>query len=193
MCDHHPEIIRACADAGWEFYSHGTYNTRYLMGMDEAQERRVIQDSIDTIRKHTGQKLDGWLALGAHLPPKEKRGLVLIDPPFERTDEFAAMFSAFLGAWRKWPTGVYALWHPVKDRARTAAFRAAFAERGVAKALSLSLSIGGDGPGLRETGLVIVNPPYTLHDEAQRLLPFLAARMARGAGAAYGVEALTAG
>ena len=62
VCEHHPEIIQACADSGWEFYSHGTYNTRYLMGMTEAQERAVIQDSIDTIRKHTGQKLDGWLA-----------------------------------------------------------------------------------------------------------------------------------
>ena len=62
MCDHHPEVVAACAEQEWEFYSHGTYNTRYLMGMDEAQERAVIQDSIDTIRKHTGQKLDGWLA-----------------------------------------------------------------------------------------------------------------------------------
>ncbi len=62
VCEHHPEIIQACAESGWEFYSHGTYNTRYLMGMTEAQERAVIQDSIDTIRKHTGQKLDGWLA-----------------------------------------------------------------------------------------------------------------------------------
>lgn len=62
MCQHHPEIIRACAEAGWEFYSHGTYNTRYLFGMSEEQERAVIQDSIDTIREHTGQKLDGWLA-----------------------------------------------------------------------------------------------------------------------------------
>jgi peptidoglycan/xylan/chitin deacetylase (PgdA/CDA1 family) len=62
MCQHHPEIIEACKGAGWEFYSHGTYNTRYLMNMDEAQERQVIQDSIDTIRDHTGQKLDGWLA-----------------------------------------------------------------------------------------------------------------------------------
>ena len=62
MCQHHPEVIQACADQGWEFYSHGTYNTRYLMGMTEAQERAVIQDSIDTVRQYTGQKLDGWLA-----------------------------------------------------------------------------------------------------------------------------------
>jgi allantoinase len=62
MCEHHPEIIAACAERGWEFYSHGTYNTRYLFNMTEAQERAVIQDSIDTIKKHTGQALDGWLA-----------------------------------------------------------------------------------------------------------------------------------
>jgi peptidoglycan/xylan/chitin deacetylase (PgdA/CDA1 family) len=62
VCEHHPEVIAACAENGWEFYSHGTYNTRYLMGMTEEQERAVIQDSIDTIKKHTGQKLDGWLA-----------------------------------------------------------------------------------------------------------------------------------
>lgn len=62
MCQHCPEIIEACSQAGWEFYSHGTYNTRYVLGMSEAQERELIQDSIDTIREHTGQKLDGWLS-----------------------------------------------------------------------------------------------------------------------------------
>lgn len=61
-CEHHPEIIEACVARGWEFYSHGTYNTRYLFNMTEAQEREVIRDSIDSIRLHTGQKLDGWLS-----------------------------------------------------------------------------------------------------------------------------------
>ena len=62
MCDHAPEVIETCAEAGWEFYSHGTYNTRFMLGMSEDQERELIQDSIDTILKHTGQRLDGWLA-----------------------------------------------------------------------------------------------------------------------------------
>jgi len=62
VCEHHPEVIEACAARGWEFYSHGTYNTRYLFNMSEAEERAVIQDSIDTIARHTGQRLDGWLA-----------------------------------------------------------------------------------------------------------------------------------
>jgi len=61
-CEHHPEVIEACKAHHWEFYSHGTYNTRYMFNLTEAQERSVIQDSIDTIARHTGQKLDGWLS-----------------------------------------------------------------------------------------------------------------------------------
>ncbi|WP_253206754.1 polysaccharide deacetylase family protein [Verticiella alkaliphila] len=62
LCEHHPEIIKACADHGWEFFSHGIYNTRYTYGMTPDQEREIIRDSIETIRKHTGQRMDGWLA-----------------------------------------------------------------------------------------------------------------------------------
>ena len=62
VCDHHPEVIEACVQRDWELYSHGTYNTRYLFNLDEAQERAVLQDSIDTIKRASGQKLDGILA-----------------------------------------------------------------------------------------------------------------------------------
>jgi peptidoglycan/xylan/chitin deacetylase (PgdA/CDA1 family) len=62
LCDHHPEIIAACAARGWEFFSHGVYNTRYTYGMDEAQERAMIADVIATIRRATGQSTDGWLS-----------------------------------------------------------------------------------------------------------------------------------
>jgi allantoinase len=62
LCEHHPEIIEACARRGWEFFSHGIYNTRYTYGMSPHQERAIIEDSIETIRKWTGQKLSGWLA-----------------------------------------------------------------------------------------------------------------------------------
>ena len=62
MCDHHPEIIEACAQRGWEFFSHGIYNTRYSYEMDEAQERAVIEDSIRTVQDATGQRIRGYLA-----------------------------------------------------------------------------------------------------------------------------------
>jgi allantoinase len=62
LIDHHPEIIKACVERDWEFFSHGIYNTRYCYGMDEAQERAIIEDSIASVEKATGQRIAGWLA-----------------------------------------------------------------------------------------------------------------------------------
>ncbi len=62
LIDHHPEIIAACAERNWEFFSHGIYNTRYSYNMDEAQERAVIEDSIRSVERATGQRIRGYLA-----------------------------------------------------------------------------------------------------------------------------------
>ncbi len=62
LIDHHPEIIEACVARNWEFFSHGIYNTRYSYGMDEAQERAIIEDSIASIQQATGQRIRGYLA-----------------------------------------------------------------------------------------------------------------------------------
>jgi len=62
LCDHLPEIIEACAERNWEFFSHGIYNTRYSYGMTEEQERSVLEDSIKTVQEITGQRIRGYLA-----------------------------------------------------------------------------------------------------------------------------------
>ena len=62
LCDHIPEVVEDAKQRGWEFFSHGIYNTRYSYGMDEAQERMVIEDAIETVQRATGQKIRGWLA-----------------------------------------------------------------------------------------------------------------------------------
>ena len=62
LCDHIPEVVEDASQRGWEFFSHGIYNTRYSYGMDEAQERAIIEDSIDTVKRATGQDIRGWLA-----------------------------------------------------------------------------------------------------------------------------------
>lgn len=62
LCEHHPEIIAQCRDRDWEFFSHGIYNTRYSYGMDEAQERAVIEDAMETILRHAGKPCAGYLA-----------------------------------------------------------------------------------------------------------------------------------
>jgi peptidoglycan/xylan/chitin deacetylase (PgdA/CDA1 family) len=62
LCQHIPEVVENARALGWEFFSHGIYNTRYSYGMDEAQERAIIEDSIRTVREATGQTIKGWLA-----------------------------------------------------------------------------------------------------------------------------------
>jgi 23S rRNA (adenine2030-N6)-methyltransferase len=135
--------------------------------------------------------IDGYVGLGAFAPPKERRGLVLIDPPFERTHEHQAMFSAFLSAYSKWPTGIYALWHPIKTLSESQAFHDGFAKARVRRALRLELCVGGDASRLNRCGLVVVNPPYGFALDARAILAFLTPRLAQGEGAGFVVEELT--
>ena len=62
LCQHHPEIIEACVERDWEFFSHGIYNTRYNFGLSEAQEREMMADVLKTVKDATGQDVAGWLA-----------------------------------------------------------------------------------------------------------------------------------
>jgi len=130
---------------------------------------------------------DGYEALKACVPPKERRGLVLIDPPFEERDEFERLFSGFFAAYAKWPTGTYLMWYPIKDEAETRRFHRALAESGIAKILCVELRVKADeaATGLAATGMILVNPPWTLMTELQTLMPFLDQRLAQGAGNAW--------
>ncbi|MCA0012626.1 23S rRNA (adenine(2030)-N(6))-methyltransferase RlmJ [Mesorhizobium sp. B292B1B] len=120
-------------------------------------------------------ELDGWLALGAHLPPKEKRGLVLIDPPFEEEGEFGRLVDGLAKAHKRWPGGIYALWYPIKDRKAVIGFRKALKETGVPKLLDIEFEIrpASQEPSLDGSGLVVANPPFTLEGELRILLPAL--------------------
>jgi len=126
--------------------------------------------------------LDGWLALGSFVPPKERRGLVLIDPPFEATDEFDTLAARLVKAWRRWPTGVYAVWYPIKERKQVNRFYQRLREAGLAKVMAVEHFAGGAHPDrpMMGSGLVIVNPPYVLRDELQILLPWLTDTLAQG-------------
>ncbi|RWK02071.1 MAG: 23S rRNA (adenine(2030)-N(6))-methyltransferase RlmJ [Mesorhizobium sp.] len=127
-------------------------------------------------------ELDGWLALGAHLPPKEKRGLVLVDPPFEEEGEFPRLVENLRRAHRRWPGGIYALWYPIKDRKAVAAFRAALKETAIPKLLNIGFEVRPTSaePSLDGSGLVVVNPPFTLEAELRVLLPALHKLLAVG-------------
>lgn len=125
--------------------------------------------------------IDGWTALSAYVPPKERRGLVLIDPPFEQESDFGRLAHDFAAAHRKWATGIYALWYPIKGRSETDALAKRLRRTGIAKILRAELIVTtlSDPTRLNGSGLIIVNPPWLLEQELSFMLPNLAGILAR--------------
>lgn len=132
-------------------------------------------------------RLDGWLALGSFVPPKERRGLVLIDPPFEEAGEFSRCAGRLVRAQGRWPTGIYALWYPVKRAAEVEDLVGSLAAALAVPALRLELNVAPpDGTRLSGSGMIVVNPPWTLAGEAASLLAAWAGRF--GGGASFRCE-----
>src|SRR5271170_3584140 len=122
-----------------------------------AAEREIA--SLGRVRTEIG---DGYAALKAFLPPDERRGLVLIDPPYESLDELKLMLRAFADAYRRWPSGIYLMWYPIRSATQRSMVHARFEALRVPKMLFADLAIHPDdaGLGLAGSGLMIVNPPY---------------------------------
>lgn len=135
-------------------------------------------------------ELDGWLALGAHLPPKEKRGLVIVDPPFEKEGEFDRLVEGLAKAHRRWAGGTYLLWYPIKNRRAVDAFRQKLRNAGIPKILDLEIAIREAGKEERfdATGMVVVNPPYPLESELKQIFPILKKLLGETAGASFRIE-----
>ena len=132
-------------------------------------------------------ELDGYTGLRAMLPPPEKRALVLIDPPYEAQDEWARIAQGLQDALRRFPSGVYAVWYPLTDRARLDAFAEELLALRPPSTLIAELEIAGPGQGLRMRGcgLVILNPPWQFETEARPVLDWMARELAQGPGARF--------
>jgi 23S rRNA (adenine2030-N6)-methyltransferase len=134
--------------------------------------------------------IDGWTALNAYVPPKERRGVVLVDPPFEEASEFARLAQGLETAHHKWPGGTYLLWYPIKERDAPDALARRLRRSGMAKILRVELSVPVPHGSARlgACGLIVVNPPWTLAAELELLLPELAAALAGERGGAHRVD-----
>jgi 23S rRNA (adenine2030-N6)-methyltransferase len=163
----------------------------------EAGAHRQLVASLRRDQQARVVKIDGWTALPAYVPPQERRGVVLVDPPFEETDEFDRLAAGFAVAHAKWPTGIFMLWYPLKDaraagrlgqrvadallgahRAQSPLSRGDLAERILRIEFQTSSTIRTDG--LTAAGLLVVNPPWTLKRELETIAPSV--------GAALGAE-----
>jgi 23S rRNA (adenine2030-N6)-methyltransferase len=119
---------------------------------------------------------DGYAAIRAELPPRERRGLVLIDPAYEsQVAELTQVEEALAEAHRRWATGIYAIWYPIKRREPIDAFHARLQASGVRRILcaELTLFAADSRVSLNGSGMIIVNPPFQLEDTLREALPAL--------------------
>jgi 23S rRNA (adenine2030-N6)-methyltransferase len=161
----------------------------------EAGARKALIDALRRDPQARVVDLDGWTALPAFVPPNERRGLVLIDPPYEQKDEFERLAKGFSEAFAKWPTGSYLLWYPAKSRRATDELArqvadAAAGSRPPGKCLRLEFSVAPEatGAGLTSAGLLVVNPPWPLAAELKTILPELEKPLGQGGAGRFRLD-----
>lgn len=136
--------------------------------------------------------LDAWTALKALLPPPERRGVMLIDPAYEQAGELDRLVQGLQEGVRRFATGTYLLWYPIKDAKTVTAFRRKIGDLGLPKATAIELMVRGpdDETRLNGAGLIAVNAPFMLAASLEVLLPELARVLAQGKGAGFRLEDL---
>jgi len=138
-------------------------------------EARALKAALGSRKRVAVVCDDGYMALKAQLPPKENRGVVLIDPPYESDTEFADVAAALQSAHKRWPTGIYALWYPIKPGRADQRLLRTLQDSGIKKILVTMLNIRpADSPlGLNGSGMLIVNPPWQFDDAMRDILPHM--------------------
>ncbi|HWG69650.1 MAG TPA: 23S rRNA (adenine(2030)-N(6))-methyltransferase RlmJ [Steroidobacteraceae bacterium] len=133
-------------------------------------EARAAEREIETAGRTRTEIGDGYAALKAYLPPEERRGLVLIDPPYESVDELKIMLRAFADAYRRWPGGIFLMWYPIRSAVQRSLVHARCEALRVPKMLAADLAVHPDdaGVGLAGSGLIIVNPPHGADEHLQQ-------------------------
>jgi 23S rRNA (adenine2030-N6)-methyltransferase len=140
------------------------------------EEALALKNLLSPWRKARVEEGDGYARLAALLPPAERRGLVLIDPPFEAADEFEALGQAVRGALRRFATGIYLVWYPVKSDAAARAFEGEVL-MDARKALKIEAAIDAPEGKLARTGLLVLNPPFGFATEMEEALAKTAPRL----------------
>lgn len=137
---------------------------------------------------------DGHQGLLRLLPPGSRRAVILLDPAFEVKAEYRQLVHTMTLAWRKFSSGIYAIWYPVIERARTEEFVQSVASSGIPDIQRFELGVQADtaGRGMTAAGMLVINPPWGLRQKLAAVLPRLAAALAQGPGAYSKVEVLVA-
>ncbi|GGF53641.1 ribosomal RNA large subunit methyltransferase J [Azorhizobium oxalatiphilum] len=173
----------------------GRPQDRFLFCELHGEERQKLEKNVGDDHRAKIMNQNGWQAVGAHLPPRERRGVLLIDPPFEEPGEFHRLVEALKSAYERFATGTVMLWYPIKDLQAVDAFRRDVARLGLPKTLKVEIDFAEvrSLTQLSGSGLIIVNPPFTLADEMRTILTAINPLMARDGKGRVRVSWLTQG
>lgn len=157
------------------------------------REAEILAQTLYPWSRARAEARDGYTALKALLPPPERRGLVLIDPPFEKKSEFTDLAEGLRQAWRRFPAGVFLVWYPLKDRAAANGFLADIIRAGMRDATTYELFVRDPdaAPGMAGSGLLALNASFALDGVMGEIGPWLATRLAQGEGARFTKTRLT--
>jgi 23S rRNA (adenine2030-N6)-methyltransferase len=167
---------------------------------------KILQDNFRKVEAHAAaqgvrvsargkrvmiQKGDGFLGLKALLPPPSRRGLVLIDPPYEDKADYRRVKETLADALTRFATGTYAVWYPVLQRMESRQFADKLKQLQCKEWLNVTLSVSTpspDGFGLYSSGMFVLNPPWTLAPMLKDIMPYLVSVLGRDAGATFTLE-----
>ena len=157
-----------------------------------SSDAKIIAREFEGDRQVRVQAGDGYQALKALLPPRERRGLVHIDPAYEFKDERRRVLEAISDAWKRWPTGIYAIWYPIQDQATAEDFRRRLQRLGIPRMLSAEFRVLADEPfRLTGSGMILINPPWQFDTELGAALPWLWNQLAVNGQGGWRVDWLT--
>ncbi|HIH0818518.1 TPA: 23S rRNA (adenine(2030)-N(6))-methyltransferase RlmJ [Vibrio cholerae] len=144
----------------------------------------LLEQEFHRDRQVSIYKEDGFARLKASLPPQERRGLVLIDPPYELAKEYRDVVRAIAQSYKRWATGIYAIWYPVVNRCDIDDMLEGLQGLGIRKILQIELGVAPDTNerGMTASGMIVINPPWTLESQMQTILPFLKQAIAPATG-----------
>ncbi|GLT18973.1 ribosomal RNA large subunit methyltransferase J [Vibrio zhanjiangensis] len=144
----------------------------------------LLEQEFHRDRQVSLYKEDGFKRLKASLPPQERRGLVLIDPPYELAKEYRDVVQAIHQSYKRWATGIYAIWYPVVNRCDIDDMIDALQGLEIRKILQIELGVAADNNqhGMTASGMIVINPPWKLESQMQAILPFLQQSIAPATG-----------
>lgn len=194
------DVVRACQELADEpLYPGSPWFAMHMMRDDDRaflfelhpRDLAQLEDLTYRDRRVRVNGEDGFAGLISLLPPTLKRGLILMDPPYEIKTDYQQVVKTLVAAHRRFATGTYALWYPVVDRSRIDELERAFVASGIAniQLFELGIEADRDGRGMTSSGMLVINPPYVLMGRMKTLLPRLADLLGRdGQGCWRAVE-----